>query len=912
MQYIGKYKILKKLGAGSFGFVYLAEDPKLHVQVAIKIFKVKDATLLSQVTSTVNDPESVIKQRFIEEARILRELASNPYIVQMYEFDELEDGTPYYVMPFIQHTLVDDIGKDAFSQGLLEEIPQEQYPRRIATTQAIIYLKQLTQAVCVVHEHGLVHRDIKPANILINDKNQVQLSDFGIAKLPLSEHSQTGYGMGSKNYMSPEQQESAKHVHPASDIYSLGVLAYRMLTGQLPVGRFQDPIVFAPEIGQPLNDLVLLAISQNPAQRPSDGRQFLAALENAIKHQEEAVTEPNENTVVWAPNKSSRVKPELTLLENKIVELLNEQGEIKSQDLPLLQVLADINQLDESALEIFIDHIIKKQSLVSSELRGFILWISTVNKHLDTQHKALADLDMKALVEAGLSTTSKTAAQLKTLLETKQQTLCLDNSTKKAGNFSDNLSKNQKPQQHIIKNKRFKIVVFSGVFLIFFVALIAMYGQYKNQQNASEDDHKAWVQASSSNTVAGYTHYLQKQLTGKYVIEAKEALEALLVKEKILTASKASLHQQKIINVQRQLIKHGFQLTLTGELDIRTKHAIETFEKNENLVITGTVDELLLKKLKQVYQQNDAQLWQKTTQEHSIAAYQKYQKTFPDGQHINQIFHIIKQLSMEKEAIKKQAAQAQKKQRETTIKQAINELLNNLITLPAGEFMMGCNRGKACREKELPSHPVFVKTFSILASEVTFSLWDACVISGDCSVQPNDESWGRGDRPVIGVSYLDIVEQFIPWLNKTTGETFALPSEAQWEYAAKAGSHTQYAWGDSIDCQKARFSQFSGICGNDRQTSVVKSFNPNEFGLYDMHGNVWEWTQDCWHNNYDAAPNDGSSWSNGKCDIGVIRGGSWLNEGSALRSDFRSSYSRIARSNANGFRLVINISNEIK
>ena len=91
MQSIGKYKILKKLGSGSFGFVYLAEDPKLHVQVAIKVFKVKDATLINQVTSASNDPENVLKQRFIEEARILRTLATNPYIVQMYDYELFEN-----------------------------------------------------------------------------------------------------------------------------------------------------------------------------------------------------------------------------------------------------------------------------------------------------------------------------------------------------------------------------------------------------------------------------------------------------------------------------------------------------------------------------------------------------------------------------------------------------------------------------------------------------------------------------------------------------------------------------------------------------------------------------------------------------------------------------------------------------
>ena len=917
MQSIGKYKILEKLGSGSFGFVYLAQDPKLHVQVAIKVFKVKDVTLLSQVTSAANDPESVLKQRFIEEARTLRKLATNPYIVQMYEFDELEDGTPYYVMPFIRHTLVDEIGKDAFSQGALAELPQEQYPKRIATAQAINYLKQLTQALCFVHQHGLVHRDVKPANILINEQNQVQLSDFGIAKLPLSEHSQTGFGMGSKNYMSPEQQESAKHVKPASDIYSLGVVAYRMLTGQLPVGRFQDPIDYAPEIGQPLNDLIILAISQNVAQRPADGTEFLAALNKAIAYQEnnQPVNGDDEDTAVWGSQSSSQIKAELIPLENKIVALLIKQGEIKATDLPLLQALADINHLDKSGLKTFIEHIIQQQSANSSELQAFILWINTVNKHFSAGTQTSSNEEMNILIEVGLSTTNKTTEQLRTLLEEKQQAYLGASGNKQTNFFPQKqlkalwikslLSKNI-----LVKDKLAKKLSSLALLVIAVTVLMLMYGQYNQYENAINSDKKAWAQAKNNNTTQDYNDYLQKSPKGNYLDEAKKALAALLRKEEILAASKVSLRQQQISNVQRQLIKHGFEVDTSGKLDVRTKRAIEAFEKSQSLVITGDVDALLLKKLTEIYQQKDRELWQKGQQAHSIAAYQKYQTSFPQGLHVNQAINAIKQLNIEIKNIAKQKRQAQENQRQEVINQAINELLNNLLTLPSGQFSMGCDHGVACKDKEIPAHSVFITSFRVMTTEVTFTLWDACIISGDCKIQPDDEGWSRGDRPVIGISYLDIVEQFIPWLNKTTGEVFALPSEAQWEYAAKAGSNTTYAWGNDINCLKARFSQFSGLCGNERKTSLVKRFPPNDFGLYDMYGNVWEWTQDCWHHNYHGAPNEGSAWvndkRNGNCDAGVIRGGSWLNQAGFLRAAFRSRYSRSARSNANGFRLVIN------
>jgi serine/threonine-protein kinase len=954
MQNIDKYKVLKKLGSGSFGSVYLAQDPKLHVQVAIKVFKVKDATLLSQVTSAANDPLSVLKQRFIDEAHTLRKLSSNPYIVEMYYFDELEDGTPYYVMPYIQHSLVDELGKDAFSQGSLEETPKELHPTKIASSKAIHYLTQISQALSAVHENGLVHRDIKPANILINSQNQVQLSDFGIAKLPLSEQSQTGFGMGSRNYMSPEQQESAKHVKAASDVYSLGVLAYRMFTGKLPVGRFQDPIEYAPEIGIPLNKLILLSLSQDANVRPTNGAEFLSALTTAKAYQESSLIGDNQNTsqkiirhinegsaqvivpaieqsiaqnidqksdeetLVWSSQSSPLIKPELKPLENKIIELLNKQGEIKPADIPLLQVLGDIHHLDKAALTIFIDHIIEQESTYSSQLQSLILWVKTVNKNFQAGQKTLSDNDIDILMQAGLSTTTETKEQLSAILKTKQQEHSTEHSTKGGTEHQiksvdkplekqlTNLLSHQHIKSYLVNNHRPTKLLFFGTLLIVMTVSLAIYGQYKNQQQSIGNDHQAWIFAKKENTITSYEYYLQNSSTGNYITEAEKALAGLLQTKEVITTSRASFRQQQISNAQAQLIKHGFEVTPTGEMDKRTTLAIEAFEKREGLIVTGEVDDVLLKKLTDSYQQKDALLWKQVQAEHSVVAYQRYQTAFPQGLNIHQALNTIKQLNNEQENNNKLKREAGEKQQQDAIAQAINKFLNNFITLPSGTFTMGCIQESECKERETPAHTVSIKTFSIMTTEVTFALWDACISSGSCKVNPADEGWGRGNRPVIGINYFDIVNEFIPWLNNETGKVFSLPSEAQWEYAAKADSSSKYAWGNEIDCQQAQFSQFSGICGNDRKTARVKSFTPNEFGLYDMHGNVWEWTQDCWHNSYSFAPTDGSTWNSADCDAGVIRGGSWLNEGNILRSVFRRGYDRSTRSNTKGFRLVIN------
>lgn len=229
-----------------------------------------------------------------------------------------------------------------------------------------------------------------------------------------------------------------------------------------------------------------------------------------------------------------------------------------------------------------------------------------------------------------------------------------------------------------------------------------------------------------------------------------------------------------------------------------------------------------------------------------------------------------------------------------------------MIKIPAGRFRMGDLSGDGYSD-EKPVHSVSVKAFSMSQTEVTFANWDACVKAGGCSHRPDDEGWGRGKRPVMRVSYNDITGEFIPWLNKVTGKRFRLPTEAEWEYAARAGSTAKYSWGNSISCSQARYghhSDYGDQCGNERKTVSVKSFSPNNFGLYDMHGNVWEWTQDCWNDSYSGAPSNGQAWTGGDCSKRVLRGGSWFNEPGNLHSAYRGRPSASVRNYNYGFRIV--------
>ncbi len=233
---------------------------------------------------------------------------------------------------------------------------------------------------------------------------------------------------------------------------------------------------------------------------------------------------------------------------------------------------------------------------------------------------------------------------------------------------------------------------------------------------------------------------------------------------------------------------------------------------------------------------------------------------------------------------------------------AIRKLSDEMVSIPAGKFRMGRRKGRGDSD-EKPVHSVTVPAFKLGKHEVTFAQWDACVTDGGCDgYTPGDEGWGRGNRPVINVSW-DDVQSYIDWLNEKTGGNFRLPTEAEWEYAARAGTTTRFSWGNDIGSNQANC--FNADCGDSWDTTApVGSFPANAWGLHDMHGNVLEWVQDCWNDSYKGAPKDGSAWTSGDCGQRVLRGGSWSYTARALRSAARYWDDRSYRGDTIGFRLA--------
>lgn len=233
-----------------------------------------------------------------------------------------------------------------------------------------------------------------------------------------------------------------------------------------------------------------------------------------------------------------------------------------------------------------------------------------------------------------------------------------------------------------------------------------------------------------------------------------------------------------------------------------------------------------------------------------------------------------------------------------------------MVAVPAGSFSMGSAEDEKWRNKnEGPQRLVTIaRPFAVSKFEINFDEWEACVLEGGCNgYKPKDSGWGRGRRPVIHVSW-DDAKSYVQWLRQKTGKPYRLLSEAEWEHAARGGTTGAFATGSGITPQQANFDA-SVVTGNRTQafyrgkTVEVGSFTPNPYGLYDMHGNVMEWVEDCWNPDHTGAPDDGSP-RGGDCSRRVLKGGAWYYEATYLRSAARQSYPAKTRLNVVGFRVA--------
>ena len=251
-----------------------------------------------------------------------------------------------------------------------------------------------------------------------------------------------------------------------------------------------------------------------------------------------------------------------------------------------------------------------------------------------------------------------------------------------------------------------------------------------------------------------------------------------------------------------------------------------------------------------------------------------------------------------------------------------------MVVVPAGTYLMGKDGGA---KRERPAHRVTIGSALAIGKyeatfdewevcieergckamimgpaplgkrEVSFAEWEACRTDDLCQILPDDHNWGRGRRPVINITFSD-AEDFVRWLSRKTGHAYRLPTEAEWEYAARGGTSTVYSWGDEVGTNNANCRTCAPTISH--KTFPVGSYKPNPFGLFEVHGNVWEWVQDCWHPSHEGAPANGSARLSDACKYRTTRSGSWYYVSTNVRSTYRARFDPRAFSYGIGMRVL--------
>jgi formylglycine-generating enzyme required for sulfatase activity len=328
------------------------------------------------------------------------------------------------------------------------------------------------------------------------------------------------------------------------------------------------------------------------------------------------------------------------------------------------------------------------------------------------------------------------------------------------------------------------------------------------------------------------------------------------------------------------------------------------------------------RRLQVISMSTDEGAWKVALSEKSKQAYEQYLKQFPTGLHAAEASSELQALAAAKPLSDDDEHQLKPL---NTFRECIDCPV--MVVIPSGQFSMGSSADEIAEHKananEGPQHSVTVRrSFAIGKYEVTFAEWDACVTDGGCrGYRVGDEGWGRGARPVINVSW-DDAKLFARWISQKTGKIYRLASEAEWEYAARAGSTARFFFGNDSKslCKYANVADESGsknvrgpsgysswqLCDDGYpNTAPVGSFEANRFGLFDMLGNVDEWVEDIWHETYDGGPADGSAWlSGGDTQFRIARGGSYFNLEDGVRSAVRFKFGAGSQGNLVGFRIA--------
>jgi len=833
---IGKYKVNGRIAQGTTSTVYLAQDPNLPIQLAIKVFDYQLVVDQHGRAQTEQHKISNWQADFISESKILHQLSSAPHIVSFMEFDFTDANQPYIVMPYYKRSLADLLGTQ----------------NKLSINKTLLIAQQILTGLSHIHEAGLVHLDIKPANILLDDNDQVQIADFGISissSTPPAKKSKNDIqrGIGSLYYASPEQLIDAQNASVQSDIYAVAALMYRCLTGE-QYSKIQRPVnLVNPNIDAEVSHLIELGLSTEPEHRPMSAKHMAEAIKEVYEKRNVQINQHRQNddpeaTRVW--ENFSTANNNIEALRLSIQNTLLKEGEINAFHFNRLALLAEAELHQQYSAEWLGNYIVQIQSQLArqnNKAAAFFLWIDHVNEAIgraDTnQNRSLTDKVKQNLIGLGKSTLNMPVQEIVSIVEQKLLSRNTENT----------------PVVHTGKRRsRGRFV--SAVFIIACGLLIPWWLQPDKAAESTLDDSELAALA-------------------KNAIEQEELVVGLTNNDTRLRSKKTA---ENMVNDISQ---------------IRIKNNTGTDRSPANAAVILQI------------QPEDA-----------AVVLQSMQGIPASSEDIKQGEYWLRVSKNGYQTVSKKIAIAT----ETYI-------INERLELSDTRYFIG-NTDKTVADGIpiefilLPKTPMKLSSeasevtyprIRIMSFEVTNQLYNACVAAGKCatsktlSTDSRYHTFSLPEHPVINVSWFDVYEQFIPWLSEQTGTRLRLPTKAEWEFAA-AGSVQNlskiYSWGPRMQINSAHCKNCNAADGISINTTMpVRSFGPNNWQLFDMHGNVQEWTSTCPQPFTSKASH---SSLEPRCDLAVVKGGSWLQDKSKLGISVDDFLKKTVRSHTTGFRLV--------
>ena len=918
-----EYRLDAVLGSGGFGITYRAYDANLDKFVAIKEYLPVEFATRTEASTVVPHSNADAQDyhwgltRFLDEARTLARF-DHPHLNRVHRFFE-SNGTAYMVLEYVEgETLADRLTRE-------RQLPEESLQR---------LLDEVLSGLEVMHEAGYVHRDIKPGNLMLREEDgSAVVLDFGAARQAVGQRSKAITSILTPGYAPIEQYDSkADDVGPWSDIYALGMVAYRCISGigdgELPDavtrGRTQRKgqvdLTPAVEAGKGKYNAKLLeaidwAIEVDEEDRPQSvdaWRQALAGSgrrKGPTKSVRKSVAKPTSSR----PTERAGLSWHRALLMMVLGALVAAGawwgwqaypqwfGQSTGDAPAVAEQTAPVERLGEAPQDVETGEI--ETSLPGAE---------------DTPPPDKAEAEQPISKEPVLSPEE---AEVTRLLAAAEADLKARRLTSPTGNNA------WEKYQHVLSLSPAHPEAMAGM-----EQVIDSYMQLFGAEVEKEDFDRATGYLAKIGELHPDSPVLEEG--EQRLQDAREARENRLAEQE----------RQRQVELERQRIEQAIE---------KNWQAFEAALGDENLSEGANIlnqiralnpDEAGLTQGEQRLDTLRAELERQRAeaiQAHWAAFEAAIQKE--DLDEATGILAQIRELSPEEpglaageEHLAAAQAELERKQQEALkIK-----LAGEMVSIPGGTFRMGDLSGEG-DDDENPVHSVTMPAFSIGKYEVTVGQFRQFVEATEyrtdaernadgkegCSIYTRDGwkwTWGRSwrnpgysvgdDQPVACVSWND-AQAFIAWLTEQTGESYRLPSEAEWEYTARAGSATKYHFGDS-ESQLCRYANHADSStdfdwqnkscsdGVGKRTGKVGRYQPNAFGLYDMHGNVNEWVQDCWNENYRGAPIDGSARTLGDCGRRVTRGGSWYNNMGSQRSANRYGPPRSNRASSRGFRLA--------